>query len=508
MPSLQGYTVYDLLRRNAGQFGQDEALSWAGGGLSHAELFRETESLSAGLRDMGFQSGDRLAVLGQNTYRFLTLFGAAARMGLILVLINRRLSSEEMDHILEDTTPSAIAADAENGDAASSLLHRHNSVTSLIGLERDIGAGATAYEDLLLGGPVTEPRADWSDPYVIIHTAAVQGKPRGGVLSQQNLLLDALLLANAFGLGSGDAYLNMLPLYHIMGVNLAMAALVAGGKNVILPGFEAGEAARLIREEGVSLLGTFPPMLGSLLNELEGVSREKLSLRHVVGIDQQETIAAFEQKTGSVFYTMYGQTETSGLITMAPNRENPGSAGRPFPLVHLSIVDEFDREVPTGEKGEIVVRGPLVFREYWNQPEITDNIFREGWHHTGDVGRLDERGYLFFMGRKAEKELIKSGGENVFPVEVEKALLEHPGVREAVVIGVPDPRFGEGIKAICVLEEGAEATPKELGDFVAGRIAGYKKPRYVDFASSLPKREDGSVDREEVKKVYGADSAG
>jgi len=121
---------------------------------------------------------------------------------------------------------------------------------------------------------------------------------------------------------------------------------------------------------------------------------------------------------------------------------------------------------------------------------------------------IDERGYLFFAGRKAEKELIKSGGENVFPVEVEKTLLEHPGVREAVVIGVPDPRFGEGIKAICVLEEGTEVTPKELGDFVAGRIAGYKKPRYVDFASSLPKREDGSVDRDEIKKEYGADSAG
>ncbi|MCF8031058.1 MAG: AMP-binding protein, partial [Desulfohalobiaceae bacterium] len=363
------------------------------------------------------------------------------------------------------------------------------------------------YEGLLAGGSCSEPQADWNDPYVIIHTAAVQGKPRGGVLTQQNLLLDALLLANEFGLDSGDAYLNLLPLYHIMGINLALAALVSGGRNVILPGFEAGEAARLTREEGVSLLGTFPPMLGSLLEELEGVSPEVLSLRHVVGIDQQETIAALERKTGSVFYSMYGQTETSGLITMAPNRDNPGSAGRPFPLVNLAIVDEYDREVPTGEKGEIVVRGPLVFREYWNQPEITDNIFREGWHHTGDVGRLDERGYLFFAGRRAEKELIKSGGENVFPVEVEKTLLEHPRVKEAVVIGVPDPRFGEGIKAICVLEEGADVSPKELGDFVAERIAGYKKPRYVEFVASLPRKEDGSVDREEVKRLHGAESA-
>ncbi|MEF8822654.1 MAG: AMP-binding protein [Desulfohalobiaceae bacterium] len=502
---LHSHTFFDLLRRNAGDYGRADAIRWAGGGLTHDELFRETGALSAGLREAGFQPGDRLAVLGQNTYRFLTLFGAAGRLGLILVPINRRLSREEMDTIVEDTTPSAIVADSEHAEAAGSLLRGHSDPRDLIGLEEGMSEG-TAYKDLLRGSPPSESQGDWNDPFLIIHTAAVQGKPRGGVLTQQNLLINALLLVNEFGLGQTDAYLNLLPLYHIMGINLATAALLAGGKNVILPSFEAGEAARLVREEDVTLLGTFPPMLGSLLNELEEVSEQELSLRCVLGIDQQETIRAFEEKTGSVFASVYGQTETSGLLTMAPNRDNPGSAGRPLPLVSLATVDEYDREVSPGETGEIVVRGPLVFREYWNNPEITRHVFREGWHHTGDLGQLDEGGYLFFKGRKAEKELIKSGGENVFPVEVEKALLEHSGVREAVVIGVPDPRFGEGIKAVCVLEEGADVSAKELGDFVGGRIAGYKKPRYMDFARSLPKNEDGSVDREEVKRLHGAES--
>ncbi|MCF8030179.1 MAG: AMP-binding protein [Desulfohalobiaceae bacterium] len=501
---VHSHTFFDMLRRTASLHGGEVALRWDGGSLTHAEFFRETEALSAGLRDLGLAAGDRLAILGQNTYRFLTLFGAAARIGMILVPINRRLSWEEMSHILEDTSPAAIAADPEHGETARSLRREHSAVQGLIRLGPDMGEEGTAYEDLLSQQSPPGPQASGDDPFLIIHTAAVQGKPRGGVLTQHNMILNALQVMNEFALDPRDAYLNMLPLYHIMGINLATAVLLAGGRNVIQPSFEAQEAARLIREEEVSLLGTFPPMLSSLLSEFEAYGTEKLSLRCVLGIDQQETIEAFEQKTGCLFYAIYGQTETSGLLSMAPNRNKPGSAGRPLPLVNLAIVDEYDQEVAVGEKGEIVVRGPLVFREYWNQPEITQNIFREGWHHTGDMGKMDEQGYLFFMGRRAEKELIKSGGENVFPVEVEKAILEHPRVREVSVIGVPDPRFGEGIKAICVLEEGAEVEQKELSDFVAGRIAGYKKPRYITFASSLPKTEDGSIDRDEVKRLYGA----
>jgi long-chain acyl-CoA synthetase len=156
-----------------------------------------------------------------------------------------------------------------------------------------------------------------------------------------------------------------------------------------------------------------------------------------------------------------------------------------------------------GKPGEIVIRGPLVFQGYWKQDELTQHVFREGWHHTGDLGRLDEEGYLFFVGRKAEKELIKPGGENVYPVEVEKVILQHPGVQEVSVIGVPDPKFGEGIKAVCVLKPNGKLSEQDLIDFVAERIARYKKPRYVSFVDTLPKREDGSIDREKVKEMYG-----
>jgi len=153
--------------------------------------------------------------------------------------------------------------------------------------------------------------------------------------------------------------------------------------------------------------------------------------------------------------------------------------------------------------GEILVRSPLVFHGYWGEEELTKHTFREQWHHTGDAGRMDEDGYLWFAGRKAEKELIKPGGENVYPVEVEKVVLEHPNVQEVSVIGIPDLKFGEGIKAVCVLKPNAKLSEQELIDFVAGRIARYKKPGYVEFVESLPKKEDGSIDRVKVKAIYG-----
>jgi long-chain acyl-CoA synthetase len=222
----------------------------------------------------------------------------------------------------------------------------------------------------------------------------------------------------------------------------------------------------------------------------------------VVGLESSETIERFENTVGGQFWLVYGQTETMALTCLCPNRERPGSDGKPGPLVDLMIADAFDQEVSPGDSGEILVRGPLVFKGYWKESELTEHTLREGWHHTGDLGRMDDAGYLWHIGRKAEKDLIKSGGENVYPVEVEKTILQHPAVEEVSVIGVPDSEFGEGIKAICVLKPGCALAEQEIIDFVAERIARYKRPRSVLFVESLPKMKDGSIDREQVKAKY------
>jgi long-chain acyl-CoA synthetase len=200
---------------------------------------------------------------------------------------------------------------------------------------------------------------------------------------------------------------------------------------------------------------------------------------------------------------MYGQTETSALATMGPYRERPGSAGRPIALADVQVVNDDDESLPPEHVGEIVMRGPLVFKGYWNLPEESARTFRNGWHHTGDLGRFDADGFLWYEGRKAEKELIKPGGENVYPAEVEKAILMHPDVEQAVVFGVPDPKWKEAIKAVCRLRSGAELTAEELISFVGERIASYKKPRLVAFVEKLPLLEDGNPDRQGVKALYG-----
>jgi long-chain acyl-CoA synthetase len=305
------------------------------------------------------------------------------------------------------------------------------------------------------------------------------------------------------GLTREESYLNILPLFHIAGMFAALVTMHVGGRNVMISKFDPKAAGKMIDQEKITLIGDFPPILLQLLDEQAKGEFTLSPLKHILGIDMQETIKRFENLGYGQFWLVYGQTETMGLTSVCSNLEKAGCAGKPGLLVDIKIVDEFDKEVETGKVGEILVRGPLVFLGYWGEEELTQYTFRDGWHHTGDSGRMDEEGYLWFAGRKAEKELIKPGGENVYPVEVEKAILEHPCVQEVSVIGVPDPKFGEGIKAICVLKPNLKLTEKELIDFVGGRIARYKKPGYVQFVDSLPKKEDGSIDRPKVKELYG-----
>jgi long-chain acyl-CoA synthetase len=247
----------------------------------------------------------------------------------------------------------------------------------------------------------------------------------------------------------------------------------------------------------------FSPMLAMILEESQKKGIDVSCLRAVTGIDTPETIEKYQKAAGGSFYCMYGQTETSCLATFSPYRERPGSAGRVLPLAEVRLVDDQDRPVPPGQVGEIIMRGPMVFKGYWNLPEDTAYTFREGWHHTGDLGRFDEEGYLWYAGRKAEKELIKPGGENVYPAEVEKVILLHPAVEKTVVIGVPDPKWKEAIKAVCQLKEGQTLDPRALIDFVGERIARFKKPQVVQFVDELPVLKDGSVDRAKVKQLYG-----
>jgi long-chain acyl-CoA synthetase len=413
--------------------------------------------------------------------------------------VNWRLKPEEIQVILEDCTPKVVVASSEYQEMIAEMAKGCSFVKHLLAVGEG-GKGFVLLKDVAVQGKVL-PEVDVTakDAYVIVHTAAVEGKPRGAVLSHGNVVAANIQSMALMGIQEDAVHLNLLPLFHIAGLGLAMHVMHAGGRNVIMRKFDAQEAVEKIEAEKVTNIGTFPPMLSMLLDAAEGSGKSLRSLRSVGGLDHPDTMQRYQKASGGRFFIGFGQTETSGFCTLCPLDERPGSAGKEGPLVRVRLVDEYDREVPVGEPGEITVRGPLVFLGYWNLEKETAYAFRDGWHHTGDIGRFDEQGYLWYVKRKAEKELIKPGGENVYPAEVEKALLEHPEVTEACVFGVPDKQWGEAIQAVCARQPGSSLTPEALIDFVASRIARYKKPKSVLFVEALPKTADGAVDREKVK---------
>ncbi len=503
MDSLHNLTIFDIYEENARYNGNSTAIHWEKTDTSYTDLLEQTARFAQGLKNLNLPAGSRIAVLCKNHPVFFHLFGAASALNLCLVMINRRLSPEEVAYIVEDTTPLILFADKEMADQAHQLVGQFSFLNTCFIVDAGEPADVSSFKLLYKAPPLNETVAcKSSDPYIIIHTAAVQGKPRGAVLSQENIILSNLQLIHAYGLDKTSTYLNILPLFHIMGINLGLGTLQAGGTNILIEKFNPKNSLDLIQEQKVTLFGSFPPILANLLDTIDDGDSDLSSLKIVAGLEMPDTAKKWETATDSTFWTMYGQTETSGLITFTEYFTRPGSAGVISPLANIQITDDNDCFLSAGQTGEIVLRGPLVFQGYWNADELNAYTFREGWHHTGDLGMIDEDGFLFFKGRKAEKELIKPGGENVFPAEVEKTILEHKAVKDVCVFGVPDPKFGEGIKAVCSLHPGATLTKEDLIKFCGSKIAGYKKPRYVEFINELPKTEDGAVDREKVKAEY------
>lgn len=492
---MRNFTLANLLHRNARLYGPETALVFGARRISFADLLHRSRTEATALTAAGVGQGDRVAILAMNHTGYFDLLGAAALLGAILVPLNWRLADQELAYILKDCTPKALFADDH-------YLSRAQDIARPLGLAvhaltNEVSPAGDSAE---LANCVSPAGGD--DPCCILYTAAVDGYPRGAVLSHHNLISANLQVITAMGLTAADVYLAMLPLFHITGLNLALAVMQMGGTSVILEKFSEEETLACSKKEKVTLWGSFPPMLQRLTDALRADSDPPSHVKYVVGLDSPETIRTFEEVSAARFWILYGQAETTGFVTFGPAAERFGTAGRQGLLSSFMLIDENCREVAAGEVGEIVVRGPLVFQGYWQRDEINRHTFREGWHHTGDLGQIDSAGYLSFKGRKPEKELIKPGGENVYPAEVESVILEHPAVAAVSVIGVADPKFGEGVKAVCVLHPGAALTAEELIAFVGARIARYKKPGYVEFVAALP-MNGANVDRVQVKALYG-----
>ncbi len=504
--SLQSFTVYDMLARNAQAYGERTALvTETGEHIDYRSMLGRVDQLASGLAAAGLSAGDRLVVLAQNSTAYFELYFAAARQGVVLYPLNWRWSGEEVAGSLERADARGIVIDAQYHET----LPEHLPGGYVLKAQFDDGpaAGWTGMADLYQGTPPERPAVAGDDPFAIISTAAVDVVPRGAVLTHTNVLTSSLMTIGAMGLGVDDGNLLFLPLFHVAALSGSLAVMHAGGKNVLMTGFDPVAAVELIDEHAVTFIGDFPPILTTVLDQAKEVGSTLPSLRHVNGLDAPDTIERLHAETDADFWTGFGQTETSGFVTIQRARDGLGAAGKAGPVCQVKLVDDYDNEVPMGTPGEIVVRGPVVFQGYFAQPEVNDYTFRNGWHHTGDVGRFDAHGTLYYVKRKPEKELIKPGGENVYPAEVERVIMELDGVGAVCVFGVPDQRWGEAIAAVVEVEEGAQ-TPEGVTEYVGGRIARFKRPHHVGFTDRLPRDDTGDVDRDAVKEAWAARFSG
>jgi acyl-CoA synthetase (AMP-forming)/AMP-acid ligase II len=501
--SVHGFTVYDLIARGAALHRDAPAVIQGDRTASFAELKLRVDALAAGLAGLGIGPGERLCVLAQNDAAYLDLYGACARQGIIAYPINWRLTGAEVERVVERARPTMMVVDAATLPLVADWLGG-KAVAHRYQLGAETGSGFSPFAPLYRpGAPPPAAPVQPGDAFAVISTAAVDVIPRGAVLTHANVIAANLTAIGALGLTARDRYLAVLPLFHVSALGMALAHLHAGGAVVVVPRFDAEEAVRLIDRHQVAHVSDFPPVLASLLDAAARLGSALPSLTHVSGLDAPQTIQRLHEKTGARFWTGFGQSETSGFVTIQRVSDKPGASGRPVPAAQVRLVDDYDREVPIGTPGEIVVRGPLVFQGYFDQPDVTAHTFRNGWHHTGDVGRFEADGYLHYVKRKPEKELIKPGGENVYPAEVETVIVQMPQVTGVCVYGVPDPRWGEAVKAVVEVKGGPAPTAQQVTDFVGERIARFKRPQVVVFTEALPRGADGAVDRDAVKARWG-----
>ncbi len=497
----KNYNLYHIFQRNAQSIGDNPAFITTKDTVSYAQFLEGVDRLAAGFTKQGIEKGDRVCILAQNSITYLELIVACAKTGAIAFPINWRLSASEVQVVFALADPKILVVDQEHLPKLeeTDLSKSEASKFIMSGDAPDFMPLSGLY-DSKMSGP--EDIAN-QDPLAIIPTAAVAGVPRGAILTHENFCALGEQFVSSFNLTAQDRFLAMLPFFHIAGLNMVVGTAQAGGTSVVMETFDPVMGVKFIDDHQVTLIVTFPPMLDMLLGAREQMGSSWDSLRYCFGIlNPPETIQKLITETKAEYWTAYGQAETTGIVTLINVVEKPGSAGKAVPLLQMRCVDENGNDVPVGEPGEIVVQGPLVFAGYWRDEDATKYASRFGWHHTGDVGKLDQDGYLYFVGRKPEKELIKSGGENIYPAEVEHVIRMLPEVAEVCVIGIPDEKWGETVKAVVELVPGKSLSEDNLIKAVAEQIASYKKPQHVDFVEKLPCLESGEVDREAVKSSH------
>ncbi len=506
-------TVAELLRWRARQHPARAALVHEARTTSYAELDRRASRVANALLASGVRPGERVCVLDKGHDAFFEVLFGIAKAGAVFTPVNWRLAPPELAYVIRDAGAPLLLAGAEFADAVSSVEGELGKVRTILRFGRGPERWP-AYESWRDAASDTDPRRDGAEHETAwqLYTSGTTGHPKGAELTHRNLFATLEAGLQGFGgLSDGGVGLICMPLYHIGGAGYALCLFHAGMTLVVQRQFDPAETLRLLGEARVNHAFLVPAMLNFLLQHPDCARTDFSQLRAILyGASPipedllRQAIARF----GCDFVQAYGLTETTGAVVLLSAEEHRArgarlrSCGKPTFGTELRVVDAEGRECGPREVGEILVRGASVMKGYWNRPDATRSAIRDGWFHTGDAGYFDEEGFLTIHDRV--KDMIVSGGENIYPAEVEGVLFAHPAVADAAVIGVPDPRWGEAVKGVVVLHPGATASAEEILGFCRGRIAGYKIPKSIDFVDALPRNPTGKILRRELRERYWA----
>jgi acyl-CoA synthetase (AMP-forming)/AMP-acid ligase II len=496
-------TIPALLDEAAGRAPGATYLTGPGGTVTFGELHERAARVAAGLTALGVRAGDRVAVLLPSHPAYLETWLALARLGALLVPINPLFRPAEVAWVLGHAGVTAlVTTDALHAAAVAPIPDRGPAIRAIVTLEGGT-RGATPFSALREAPPLgSAPAVAETDTAAILYTSGTTGSPKGCCLSHRHYALGGLMIRDVLRASADDRFLCVLPLFHVGGqIALVMASLASGASLALLPDFRASTFWEDVRRWRATVLHGVGTIL-AILDRLPPSEAERAhTLRVILSAGHPELAAAMSARLRIPIVQNWGMTEGGMTATRLEGGDPPGSIGVPVGPNELRLVDERDQEVPPGVVGEIVLRGPLLVKEYWRDPEATAAAMRGGWFHTGDLARRDETGHVYFVDRK--KDMVRRGGENVSSQEVEHVLRAHPAVADAAVLGVPDSVWGEEVKAYVVLREGereAAVPPESLRAFCAERLAPFKVPRWIEYRVELPRTASHRVRKELLRK--------
>jgi len=476
-----------------------------------AELARRVARLAGGLRQFGVSVGDRVAYLGCNSDRFHEFYLGAFWAGAVVNPVNTRWSASEIAYSLADSGSEVLFCDETIAGRQERIISEYGGLRHVIWTgEGEAPAGMLPYESLLECGAVEDLRRGGDALAGLFYTGGTTGFPKGVMLTHANLVSGALAAAVDRFVHPGAVFLHAAPMFHLADLAPWAVITLTGGTHVMVPSFTPAGVLSAIAEHRVTDTVLVPAMLQLLIDDPDFANHDLGSLRRI-GYGGSPISEAVLLRTQAALPHVglcqgYGQTELSPIATLLPPHEHRAgsarlrSAGRATHHSEIRIVDEDGGRLPAGEVGEICARGPHVMAGYWNRPEETAAALRDGWMHTGDAGYLDADGYLYVVDRV--KDMIISGGENVYSAEVENALAKHPAVATCSVIGLPDEKWGERVHAVIVMKPGMTVSVDEIRRHAKDLIAGYKCPRTVDFVDALPLSSTGKVLKRELRAIY------